>query len=98
VNERTETTQEIVHFAAKAAATAYHDVIDSGATHAAADAAARVAFKCCMPTLESRSSVQAFIATVVRGMELHLITTRESQQYIKAARLWISAETGKVAA
>ena len=92
------TISETVHFAAKAAATAYHDLIQLGANHTAADAAARVAFKCCMPILEDRESVQAFLATVVRGIELHLISARESQQFVKAARLWISAETGKVAA
>jgi hypothetical protein len=28
-------------------------------------------------------------------MELHLITVRESQQFIKAARLWITADERK---
>ena len=92
------TIAESVHFAAKAAAQAYGCIISSGGSHAAADAAARTAFKCCMPVLESRHSVQAYLATIVRGMELHLITIRESQQFIKAARLWITAEQGKAVA
>ena len=89
---------EVVHFAAKAAATAYHDIIQMDGNHAAADAAARVAFKCCMPILDSRAAVQAYLATVVRGMELHLISTAESDQYIKAARVWVTADAKVVAA
>jgi hypothetical protein len=86
------TIAEVVDFAAKAAREAYNTIKESGGEHEAAQEAARTAFKCCMPTLESRAAVQAYIATVVRGMELRLLTLRESQQYIKAARLWISAE------
>ena len=86
---------ETVHFAAAAAAEAYRTIIDGKGDHTAADAAARTAFKCCMPVMESRHSVQAYLATIVRGMELHLITVRESQQFIKAARLWITADERK---
>ena len=92
------TIAEVVHFAVKAAADAHRSIVDSGGGLRAADEAARTAFKCCMPVLESKASVQAYLAATVRGMELHLISVRESQQYIKAARLWMSAETAKVAA
>jgi hypothetical protein len=89
---------ETVHFAAAAAAEAYRVIINGDGNHAAADAAARTAFKCCMPIIDSRQSVQAYLATIVRGLELHLLTVRESQQYIKAARLWITADERKQAA
>jgi hypothetical protein len=89
------TIAETVHFAAAAAAEAYRTIINDKGSHIAADAAARTAFKCCMPILQSRHSVQAYLATIVRGMELHLITVRESQQFIKAARLWITADERK---
>ncbi len=93
------TISEAVHFAAKAAATAYHDIITiNGGDHAAADAAARCAFKCCMPIIEDRESVQAFLATMVRGIELHLITAPEAQQFARAAYLWLRAEPKRRAA
>ncbi|MBN9617318.1 MAG: hypothetical protein BGO25_13270 [Acidobacteriales bacterium 59-55] len=85
------TIAEAVHLAVKAAAQACRCIVECGGDQRAANEAARVAYRMNMPILESRVSVQAYLATVVRGIELHLITIRESQQLVKAARLWITA-------
>jgi hypothetical protein len=94
------TISEVVHFATKAAAEAYREVADAGGKAKDADYAARQAFRNNLPTLESRASVQAFLAAVVRGLELHLLSANESQQFVRAARLWVTASKreGEVAA
>lgn len=86
------TIAEVVHFAAKAAAEAYREVFEQSHHDGPAHRAARVAFLANMPTLESSVSVQAYLAVVTRGIELHLVSPSEAKQMIGAARVWLAAE------
>lgn len=85
------TIAEVVHFAAKAAAEAYREVFSQSHNDKAADSAARTAYRTNMPTLESSVSVQAYLAVVTRGIELHLLSPSEAKQMIWAARVWLAA-------
>lgn len=91
------TISEVVHFAAKAAAEACREVFDATGNIRASEDAARMAFRNNLPTLESRASVQAYLATITRGMELHLISVSEGRQLIWAARIWMTAERKQAA-
>jgi len=85
------TIAEVVHFAAKAAAEAYREVFAQTKNGKAADTAARDAYRTNLPTLESNVSVQAYLAAVTRGIELHLLSPSEAKQMIWAARVWLAA-------
>lgn len=91
------TISEVVHFAAKAAAEAHREVFTQSGNVSAAEDAARMAYRANLPTLESRASVQAYLAAVTRGMEMHLISVREGRQLIWAARIWMTAERKQAA-
>jgi hypothetical protein len=88
--------EETVHFATKAAAEAHREVFRQSNNAAAADAAARLAYRMNLPTLESKPTVQAYLAAITRGMELCLISNREAKQFIWAARIWLAAEKKQV--
>lgn len=91
-NEQRIIVREYIDAAVKAAAEAYSVVAEASGDSEAAVFAARTAFRNNLPTLESGTAVMAYLAVVVRGMELELIDGYEGRNLMQVARLWLQAD------
>lgn len=86
------TIAEVVHFCTKAAAEAHREVFKQSHDGRAADVAAKMAFVVNMPCLENNAAVQAYLACVARGIELHLVSHKEAIRMTAVARSWLAAD------
>ena len=84
------TIAEIVQLAEKAATQAYSEVKEELGEDAAAVAAA-TAFRVNLPAMTSPAAVQAYLATLIRGIELGFLSHRETRLLVATARTWIAA-------
>jgi small ligand-binding sensory domain FIST len=95
-NRDTRTVEEHINFAADAAQEAY-DALD-GDDERHRHIAAREAYRSCMPLLETKESVKAFIACVAQGVHYQFIKPEEARLLLYGAQVWLQVEAGKVAA
>jgi len=97
-NRAVLTIEEAVNFAIDAAQEAYDEARKSGVYEHGANAAAREAYRNCMPVLETAVSVKCFIASVAKGIALGFIDNEEGRLMMYGAQVWLQVEAGKPAA
>lgn len=89
------TIEEAVNFATDAAREAYDQVKESSNSEYHATAAARETYRNCMPLLETRSAVKAFIASVAMGVGLGYIDNEEARLMMYGAQVWLQVDAGR---
>jgi small ligand-binding sensory domain FIST len=98
-NRAVFTVEEAVNFAIEAAQEAYEEVKkEKHQTEYAAAQAAREAYRNCMPLLETKAAVKAFIACVAQGVHLEFISNEEAKLLLYGAQVWLQIEGVKEAA
>lgn len=89
------TIEEAVNFAIDAAQEAY-DALKGKEEYDRHKAAAE-AYRACMPLLETKQSVKAFIACVARGVDYSFIKGNEARLMLYGAQVWLQVEASKQA-
>jgi hypothetical protein len=97
-NRAVFTIEEAVNFAIDAAQEAYDAVLKKGKSDHAANEAAKTAYRNCMPLLETKPAVKAFIACVAQGVHLDFINAEEAKLLLYGAQVWLQIEGAKEAA
>jgi|GEM_PF-3236756 len=85
------TIAEVVSFCERAATEAYNEVMEAGGVKDDAGAAAAAAYRVCLPALTNIGAVQAYLATLVRGIELGFLSNREARLMVATTRTWLAA-------
>jgi hypothetical protein len=92
------TIEEAVNYAIGAAQEAYDEVKrQPNQTEYAATNAARLAYRNCMPLMETKASAKCFIAAVAQGVNLEFITAEEAKLMLYGVQIWMQVEAGKPA-
>jgi hypothetical protein len=90
------TIEEAVNFAIDAAQEAYNAAKEENPRYEhGAENAAKAAYRNCMPLLETKASVKAFIAAVAQGVHLSFIAPEEARLLLYGAQIWMQVEAGK---
>ena len=93
-NRATVTVEEAVNFAIDAAQEAY-DGAGAVATEFQREAAARMAYRNCMPLLETKVSGKALVACIAKGVQLQFIAADEAKLMLYGVQVWMQLEDGK---
>jgi hypothetical protein len=97
-NRAVYTIEEAVNFAIDAAQEAYNAALEENPHYEhGAESAAKDAYRNCMPLLETKASVKAFIAAVAQGVHLGFIGPEEARLLLYGAQIWMQVESGKAA-
>jgi hypothetical protein len=91
------TIEEAVNFAIDAAQEAYDAVKSNSGNEYKAHNAARLAYRNCMPLMETKASAKSFIATVAQGVNLEFISAEEAKLMLYGVQIWMQVEAGKTA-
>jgi small ligand-binding sensory domain FIST len=92
------TVEEAVNYAIDAAQEAYDAAIEAKSHEFGANEAAKAAYRNCMPMLETKATVKAFIACVAQGVHLEFIDAEEARLLLYGAQVWLQVDDSKVAA
>lgn len=93
-NRDTRTVEECVNFAIDAAQEAY-DGVEGPATEFSREAAARMAYRNCMPVLETKESGKALVACIAVGVQLQFIAADEAKLMLYGVQVWMQLENEK---
>jgi hypothetical protein len=92
-NRDARTVEECINFAADAAQEAYDALEGENEQHR--NAAAKEAYRACMPLLETKSATKAFIACVAQGVHYKFINPEEAKLLLYGAQVWLQVEASK---
>jgi small ligand-binding sensory domain FIST len=93
-NRAAQTVEEAINFAIGAAQEAY-DGAGELATEFSRESAARMAYRNCMPMLETKESAKAFVACVAQGVHLQFIAADEAKLLLYGVQVWLQVESGR---
>src|ERR1700744_3847211 len=95
-NREVFTIEEAVNFAIDAAQEAYNAAKEENPQYEhGAESAAKAAYRNCMPLLETKASVKAFIAATAQGVHLGFIGPEEARLLLYGAQVWLQVEAGR---
>jgi hypothetical protein len=94
-NRAVFTVEEAVNFAIDAAQEAYDAAKESGLSEGGSEQLAAMAFRNCMPLLETKPSVKCYIACVAQGVSLGFIKGEDARLMMYGAQIWMQVENGK---
>jgi|GEM_PF-6825268 len=94
-NRATLTVEEAINFALDGAAEAFAEVNRRTSDEAAAELAAREAFRNLMPLLESKHTAKCYIGCIAQGVNWGFFTTAEARVLMYGAQVWLQMEDSK---